>query len=243
MSLLEHLEELRQRLIRGVIGLLMATGMSFLWAPEICRFFAQPIYRFLPPGTKLVFLSVTDPFLLYFRTALIFGAFLVCPYWLWEIWGFVAPGLYPRERRWAGPFVILGWMFFLAGGAFGYTVAFPAAVEFLLQVPGDDFLPMIAADRYYSFLLTILLGLGLMFELPVLLVLLAKLGIVSSRFLFRHFRHAILVIVLVSAVITPTSDLVNLALFAVPTTALYLLGALGARLVEPRPIEENTTSG
>ncbi len=243
MTLLEHLEELRRRLIRVLVGLLVATGIGLLWAPEICRFFAQPIYPFLPPGTKLAFLSVTDPFLLYFRTALVFGVFLGFPYFLWEVWGFVAPGLYPRERRWAGPFVILGWFFFLAGGTFGFLVAFPAAVEFLLQVPGEDFQAVITADRYYSFLLTILLGLGLMFELPVLLVLLAKLGLVSSRFLWKHFRHAVLVIVLVAALLTPTSDLVNLGLFAVPTMALYILGVLGARLVEPRSREREAPSG
>lgn len=234
MSLVEHLEELRRRLLRAVLVLLATTAASLVWAPEICRFLARPIYRFLPEGSKLAFLSVTDPFLLYFRTALLAGTFLAFPYFLWEAWGFIAPGLYPQERRWVGPFIGLGWAFFLAGGAFGLYVAFPAAVEFLLRVPGEDFQPVITADRYYGFLLTILLGLGLMFELPVILVLLAKVGLVSSRFLWKNFRYAVLAIVAAAALITPTSDLVNLALFAVPTIVLYVLGIAGARLVEPK---------
>jgi sec-independent protein translocase protein TatC len=234
MSLLDHLEELRRRLIRGLLALFAGMALCFAWAPEICRFLAVPIYEVLPPGTKLAFLGVTDPFLLYFKAALLAGAFLAFPAILWQAWQFVAPGLYPKERRWAGPFVALGWLFFLGGGAFAYWIAFPMTVEFLLNVGAGDFLPVITAERYYGFLLTIVLGLGLMFELPVVIVLLAKIGLVSARTLLKQFRWAVLAIFVVAALITPTSDLVNLSLFAVPTIALYLLGVAGAWLVEPR---------
>jgi len=234
MSLLEHLEELRKRLIRSILALVAGMAVCLSWAPEICRWLARPIQEFLPEGTKLAFLGVTDPFLLYFKTALLAGTFLAFPWLLWEVWRFVSPGLYPKERLWAGPFVVLGWLFFLGGGAFAYWIAFPRAVQFLMEIAGPDLMPVITVERYYGFLLTIVLGLGLMFELPIILVLLAKIGLVTPRFLLRHFRWAVLIIFVVAAVITPTSDIVNLSLFAVPTIGLYLLGILGAWMVSPR---------
>ncbi len=232
MSLLEHLEELRTRIIRSLVALILAVFGCFAWAPEICRFFARPIYEMglLPPGQKLTFLAVTDPFLLYFKTSLMAGAFIAFPVILYQTWGFIAPGLYPKERRWALPFVVSGWTFFVGGGAFAYLIAFPFAVRFLIEM-GGDFTPLITADRYYGFLLTIMLGLGLMFELPIVIVLLAKIGLVTPRFLMRHFRWAVLIIFVVAAIITPTSDVVNLCLFAVPTIGLYLLGTAAAWLV------------
>jgi sec-independent protein translocase protein TatC len=233
MSLLEHLEELRQRILRALVALGVGVALCLNWAPEILRFLAAPIYRFLPPGTKLAVLGVTDPFLLYFKTALLAGTFVAFPAILWQVWAFVAPGLYRRERRWVGPFVALGWLFFLGGGAFAYLVAFPFTVQFLLEMTGD-FEPVITADRYYGFLLTIVLGLGVMFELPLMLTLLARVRVVSWRFLLRHFRWAVLAIFVVAAILTPTADIVNLCVFAVPTIALYLLGIAGAALVAPR---------
>jgi len=233
MSLMEHLEELRKRILRSILALAIGVAATMNWAPEILRFMAVPIYRFLPPGAKLAVLGVTDPFLLYFKTALLAGIFLAFPAILWQAWQFVAPGLYVKERRWIGPFVLLGWMFFLAGGAFAYYVAFPFTVKFLLEMAGD-FQPIITADRYYGFLLTIVLGLGVMFELPLVLTLAARVGLVSARFLLRHFRWAVLIIFVVSAVLTPTGDIINLSIFAVPTIGLYLLGVIGAAIAGKR---------
>ena len=233
MSLMEHLEELRKRILRSILALAIGVAATMNWAPEILRFMAVPIYRFLPPGSKLAVLGVTDPFLLYFKTALLAGTFLAFPAILWQAWQFVAPGLYVKERRWIGPFVLLGWMFFLAGGAFAYYVAFPFTVKFLLEMAGD-FQPIITADRYYGFLLTIVLGLGVMFELPLALTLAARVGLVSARFLLRHFRWAVLIIFVVSAVLTPTGDVINLSIFAVPTIGLYLLGVIGAAIAGKR---------
>jgi sec-independent protein translocase protein TatC len=233
MSLLDHLEELRKRIIRSLLALLVGVVVCLNWAPEILRFLAVPIYRFMPPGSKLAVLGVTDPFMLYFRTALLAGTFLCFPALLWQAWQFVAPGLYAKERRWIGPFVMLGWIFFLAGGAFAYYVAFPFTVKFLLEMAGD-FQPVITADRYYGFLTTIVLGLGLMFELPLVLTLAARVGLVSARFLLRHFRWAVIIIVFIAAIITPTGDAINLSIFAVPTILLYLMGVAGAAIVGKR---------
>ncbi|HSM12603.1 MAG TPA: twin-arginine translocase subunit TatC [Thermoanaerobaculia bacterium] len=233
MSLLEHLEELRRRILYALLALVVAVAACFNWAPELLRFLARPVYRFLPPGSKLAVLGVTDPFILYFKSSLLAGVFVAFPFLLWQLWRFVAPGLYKKERRWIGPFVVIGWLFFIGGGAFAYYVAFPFTVEFLLGLAGD-FEPVITADRYYGFLLTIVLGLGLMFELPIVLTLAGRIGLVTPRFLLRHFRWAVLLIVVAAALLTPTADIVNLALFAVPTIGLYLLGVLGVALVRPR---------
>ena len=229
MSLLDHLEELRKRLVWSIVALFVAVVACFAWAREICRFFAQPIYEtgLLPPGQKLAFLAVTDPFVLYFKVSLLAGLFVAAPVILYQAWAFISPGLYPKERRWAAPFVGLGWIFFIAGGVFAYLVAFPLAVRFLLEM-GADFTAVITVDRYYGLLLTMVLGLGLMFELPIVLTLLAKIGLVTPRFLIRNFRWAVLVIFVVAAIITPTADILNLCVFAVPTIALYLLGTAAA---------------
>jgi sec-independent protein translocase protein TatC len=233
MTLLQHLEELRQRLLKSLLALVVCVAGVFSWAPELCRVMAAPIYRFLPPGTKLAVLGVTDPFLIYFKTSLLAGTFFACPFILWQAWRFVAPGLFEKERKWIGPFILLGWAFFIAGGMFAYYVAFPFTVDFLLQMAGD-FQPVITAERYYGFMLTIVLGLAVMFELPLALTLAAKVGVTNARFLLRHFRWAVLIIFVAAAILTPTADIVNLALFAVPTIGLYLLGVAGAALVGRR---------
>ena len=149
---------------------------------------------------------------------------------LYQFWRFVSPGLYRRERLYAVPFVFLGSFFFLAGGAFAYYVAFPFAVEFLIEM-GEAFEPTITVTHYFGFLLLIMLGLGLMFELPIVIFFLAQIGIVTPRFLMRHFRWAVLGIFIIAALLTPTPDVVNLCIFALPTIGLYLLGVAAAALV------------
>lgn len=232
MGLLDHLEELRQRLIRAVVALFVAFLVCWPLADRIYAFLARPIYAHLPEDTKLAFLGVSDPFMIYVKVAFLAAIFLASPVVLWQLWSFVAPGLYRRERRLAAPFIVCGSLLFLGGGAFAYYVAFPFAVEFLLGM-GEQFEPTITVTSYLSFLMTVILGLGLMFELPTVIFFLARLGIVTPRFLLRHFRWAVLIIFVVSALITPTPDVVNLLLFALPTLALYLLGIAVAALFGP----------
>ena len=166
MTLIQHLEELRNRILRSLLALAIAFGVSFFFAKPIFRFLQRPIIKYLPEGKKLVFLKVTDPFVLYMKVAALAGLFLVLPYVLFQIWRFVAPGLYRQEKRYSIPFIVFGSFFFLAGGVFAYYVAFPYAVQFLINV-GEDFEPAITGPSYLSFLLTVILGMSLMFELPV----------------------------------------------------------------------------
>jgi sec-independent protein translocase protein TatC len=228
MSLLEHLEELRKRLLWSILALSLAFVPCWTYHEEIFNFLQAPLKA---RHLKLSFLGFTDPFILYFKVAALASLFLASPFVLYQIWAFVAPGLYRRERRLALPFVLLTTFFFLAGGAFGYYVAFPYAADFLLGI-GKNFEPVITIEKYFGFILTVLLGLGLMFELPIFILLLSLIGVVTPRFLLRYFRHAVVIIFIVAAVITPTPDVVNLCIMAVPALGLYILGIGGAFLAD-----------
>jgi sec-independent protein translocase protein TatC len=231
MSLLDHLEELRKRLFASILAIAVAFFACWAVARPIFGFLAAPIYRYLPPGEKLAFLGVTDAFMLYVKVAGLAAIFVASPVVLYQVWRFVSPGLYARERRMAVPFIVSGTGFFLAGGAFAYYVAFPFAVQFLLEM-GEDFKPVITVERYFSFLMTVILGLGVMFELPVLIVLLSMIGLVTPQFLLRKMRWAVLIIAFLSALLTPTPDIFNMSLFFFPTMGLYLLGIAGSLLVQ-----------
>ncbi len=232
MSLLEHLEELRNRILKSVVALLVGFLVCWGFAKPIFAFLSRPVVDLLPDG-KLIFLDVTEPFLLYVKVALLAGTFLTSPFVLYQIWRYVAPAFYRDELPWAAMFVMSGSLLFVAGGAFAYWVVFPQAVEFLVGV-GSDMTAAVTGVSYLSFLMTIVLGLGLMFELPLLVVMLSRMGVVTPRFLLKHFRWAVVIIFTVAAIITPTPDVFNLCLFAVPTLGLYLLGVAVGALVAPK---------
>lgn len=230
MTLLDHLEELRRRIVYSLIALGLGIAGAWGFREQIFAFLARPIQPYLPEGRKLAFLAVTDPFTIYFKMSALVGLFAVSPFLIYQVYAFVAPGLYRRERRAAVPFVLCGTLFFLMGGYFAYRVAFPFAVEFLLGM-GESFEAIITVQKYFGFLMTMVLGLGLMFELPIFLFLLATLGVVTPGFLLRHFRWAVLIIFTIAAIVTPTPDVVNLCIFALPTIGLYLLGVGAAWVV------------
>ncbi len=229
MTVMEHLEELRKRIVRALIAPAIAFTVCWAFRDRIADYLARPIYEVLPEGTKLAFLGISDPFVLYFKMTALVAFFAASPFVFYQVWRFVAPGLHQHERRHALPFVVATTLFFLAGGYFAYKVAFPFAVEFLIGM-GASFDPVITADRYYRFLMYVIFGLGLMFELPILIFLLATLGVVTPRFLMRHFRWAVILIFVLAAFVTPTPDVVNLCVFAVPTIGLYLLGVGAAAI-------------
>lgn len=230
MSLMEHLEELRSRILWSLIGFVVAFIPCWVYVEDIFDFLERPIVKLLPAGKKLAYTGITDPFLLYFKVAALATLFLAAPFFLYQLWRFISPGLYRHERLYAIPFLFFGSFFFLSGGAFAYYVAFPYAAQFLLGM-ATHFEPVITIERYFGFLLTVILGLGLMFELPILIFLLSVLGVVTPGFLLRNFRWAVVIIFVVSAIITPTPDVVNLCLFAVPALFLYLLGVGAAAVV------------
>lgn len=234
MTLLEHLEELRRRI--GVSLLAVSAGFLACWyfAKPIFAWLSRPLTQFLPPGDKLAFTGLVDPFMLYIKVAVLAGIFVASPIILYQLWLFVAPGLYRQERRVVFPFMFFTTAFFLAGGYFGYAIAFPMVCRFLLQV-GSDFRQVITVNEYFSMASKVILGLGLVFELPILILFLARIGVVTHRFLLKQFRFAVLVIFIVAAVITPTPDIATQSVFAVPMVGLYLLGVLVAWLFGKKP--------
>ena len=223
MGFFEHLEEFRRRLIVSLLALAVTFVIAWSRATWLFEILARPVRRFLPPDQSLAYTTLTEPFLLYFRVALLGGLILSSPVILWQLWLFVAPALYRREKRWALPFLFASVLFFLAGCAFGYFQALPLVVGFLVRM-GSSFQAVITINEYLSTATKIILGLGLCFETPILIFFLARMGIVSERWLLAKFKYAVLLIFIISAVITPTPDVTTQAVFAVPMILLYLLG-------------------
>ncbi len=228
MSFLEHLEELRKRLWWSCVAVAAAFAVALPYARRILDFFLMPV-RPLLGDNRPVYLELTEPFMLYMKVAFLASLFLASPIVLHQLWAFVSPGLYPRERRYAAPFILSGTLFFLLGGAFGYYLGFPTACRFLLSV-AEGFQPALRISTLFSFESKIILGLGLVFELPTVIALLARLGLITPGFLWRHFKYAILIIFIVAAVITPTPDVITQLVFAAPMILLYLIGILFAHL-------------
>lgn len=229
MTLLEHLDELRRRLVVSVVTLFVAFLGCWTYSRQIFDWLAVPITEALPKGEKLAFTALADPFMLYVKVAALAAVFVASPVLLLQVWLFVRPGLYSRERRLAVPFIVFTTLFFLGGGYFGYLVAFPMVVRFLLGV-GQDFQAVITIQSYFSMMSKILLGLGLVFEMPMLIFFFARLGLVTARQLVRWFRWAVLAIFVIAAVITPTPDVATQTVFAVPMIILYLVGVVVAAL-------------
>jgi sec-independent protein translocase protein TatC len=201
-------------------------GISWTFADDIYAGLAGPVTEILTElgyESQLVYTSPTAPFTLYVRLAMLAGLFVASPYALYQVWKFISPGLYPHEKRYAVPFVTLCSGLFIAGGAFAYFVAFPAALRFLLTF-AHQFRPMLTVNEYFSLAVTIILGLAIVFELPVLLLVLTFLRLVTPRFLLRNSRYAILLIFIAAAFITPTPDIPTMMLFALPLTGLYFFG-------------------
>lgn len=223
MTFLEHLEDLRKRLLWSFVA--VAAGFLACWwrAKEIFQFLSEPVLKALPAGTKLAYTQLTEPFMLYINVALIAGIFVASPVLLWQLWLFVAPGLYKREKKWVVPFVVSSVVFFVGGGYFGYAVAFPMVAGFLVST-GTDFQPVLRIEDYLDIVTKVLLGMGIVFETPLLIFFLARVGVVDEKWLLAKFRYAVLIIFIVSALITPTPDIATQSAFALPMCALYLLG-------------------
>jgi sec-independent protein translocase protein TatC len=241
MGFLEHLEELRKRLWWSLLFVGVAFAASLSYARRILDFFLAPIRPYLG-GTKPVFLDLTEPFLLYMKVAFLAALFLASPFVLYQAWAFISPGLYPKERRYALPFILFATIFFLLGGAFGYYVGFPTACRFLLGI-AEGFQPALRIGALFSFESKIVLGMGLVFELPTVIYFLARLGLVTAGFLWRQFKYAILIIFIVAAVITPTPDMVTQCVFAAPMILLYLIGILVAHFFGRARTPETPTDG
>ncbi len=222
MPLLAHLDELRSRLLRILAVFVVLLCLAWFWSDDILHWLLRPIGEHIEEGS-LVYIHLTEPFVIYMKASALLATFLVVPYLLWELWCFVSPGLYRHERRWVVPFLAAGTLCFIGGGAFGYYVATPYAVRWLVGL-GTGYTAAVTLRSAFQFQSQMLLGMGAVFELPVVIFLLARLGIVTPGFLLRHFQIAVLIIAAAAALITPTGDILTMSIFAAPMIALYLIG-------------------
>jgi sec-independent protein translocase protein TatC len=236
MSFLEHLEELRKRIIYSIISVAVGFFVCWGYAERIFGLMQQPIMIALKRNgmpEKLVYLSPTEPFNLYLKIGLMAGVFVAAPFILYQVWMFISPGLYRNERTYVVPFMISTIALFVGGGYFGYKLVYPQALEFLIGY-GKQFQPMITINEYTDLFLTIILGLGAVFELPILVFFMALMGVVTAGWMWRNLRYSILAIFTIAAILTPTTDILNMCVFAAPMIVLYLLSIGIAYFVHPK---------
>jgi sec-independent protein translocase protein TatC len=237
MSFMEHLEELRSRLIKVLIGMGVAFIISLAFAGPLWKVIAAPAVQALttlginPP--ELVAITPMEQFnTIWVKIPLLCAAFLASPWVLYQVWAFISPGLYRRERRWAVPFIVCSAGLFILGGLFAYYVAFRYGLTFLLGIGmGVGVRPMVSISTYSDMFVNVILGVSLVFELPVLIFFLTLLRVVNPHFLLTHSRYAILAIFILAAVITPTPDAFNMMLFATPMCLLFFVGIFASYLL------------
>ena len=231
-TFIEHLQELRTRLVRALLGVAAGTAAVGYWSERIYRWLMEPVIRSLPESQRhLNYTSYLEPFFVYLKVAIYGGVFLAAPWVLWQLWLFVAPGLYKREKRVVVPFLVSGSLLFYSGAAFCYLLIMPYAFPALAQIAGEDMTPILTMKEQLTLVLAMMLGFGVVFEVPVIIAFLSMVGLVSADFLARHRRVAVVVNVGLAAIITPTGDPFNLALMAVPMIVFYEVGVLLARLL------------
>jgi sec-independent protein translocase protein TatC len=227
MPFMEHLGELRIRIVRALIALLIGLGIALPFSERITDFLARPVTKL---GHKLVFTAPGEAFWVQMKVALITGLFISAPGILWQVWAFIAPGLHAHEKKYAAPFVIMGSIMFLAGGAFALFVVTPYAIAFLLSYARSTLQPMITIQNHIDFMLKFTLAFGAVFELPLILTILARIGVVNAKLLAKNRKYAILGAFIAGAILTPTPDAFNQALMAGPLIILYEVGIVCARL-------------
>lgn len=230
MTIAGHLEELRRRLGLCLLAWLVATGASLAYAGQLIAWLHRPAVRDIP---QLAALSPTEPLIAYIRVAVLGGFVLAMPVWLAQLWGFVRPGLKPSEQLLGVTMIWWGSAQFFLGAAVAYYVLLPVSLRVLLSVGAHTILPIISVDRYLSFSTSLLVWCGVVFELPVVLSVLAKVGIVTPEWLRQQRPYAVLVLVIVAALITPTTDPVNLLLMVIPLLGLYEVSIVIARWMRP----------
>jgi sec-independent protein translocase protein TatC len=229
LPLTAHLQELRKRLILSFIAVGAGFVFCYVFAESIFNILAAPLIERMPTGGSLIFTSVAEAFFTYMKVAFIAGLILTSPFVLYQIWAFVAPGLYRHEKRYVVPFVLAGSFFFALGILFGYFVALPVGFKFLLSYATDFIKPMPSMKEYLSFSIKFLLAFGLIFEFPVVLVLLARIGVVDAKTLARQRKYAILLIFVFAAVLTPP-DVISQVMVALPLMGLYELSIILSRI-------------
>jgi sec-independent protein translocase protein TatC len=240
MSFLEHLDELRRRIVNACIAIGVGVVAGFFFIDRIFNFLLAPARSVLPPGTAMIYTQPGEAFGLYITVSLISGAVLASPFIMYQVWLFIAPGLYSNEKKFAIPFVLFSTLGFVSGAAFNHYVAFPFIMAFFASFNSIDLRFMPKLDDVFGLYTKMLIGIGIVFQMPTVVFFLAKMRMVTARFLIRNFKFAFLLIFIVAAVITPTGDPMTQMIFAAPMVALYGLSIIVAWAVAPRRIADTS---
>jgi sec-independent protein translocase protein TatC len=235
MTLTEHLEELRWCILKSVLAVVLASGICYFFSDAIFGLIVAPLRRSLQPGQNLIGTSVTEAFFVEIKVALAAGVLFSCPVIFYQIWRFVAPGLSGRERKLVIPFVLCATFFFVAGAAFCYRFVLPVAFKYFIeQYESMGVSPAIRIGEYFTFFFRMILAFSVTFELPVFTFFLVRVGIWDYRFMLRSFRYALVIIFVIAAMLTPTPDVINQSLLAVPMLVLYVL-SIGIAYIWRKP--------
>ena len=234
MSFLEHLDELRKRIISALLAVAVGVLVGFAFIKPLGEFLQGPTLRVLPPGSRMIYTQPGEAFSFYVQIALISGTVLAAPIVMYQVWLFIAPGLYANEKKLAIPFVAMSTTGFILGALFNHYIVFPWMMSFFASFNTPDLVFMPKLEDVFSLYTKMLLGMGVVFQMPTVVYFLAKMKLVTWKFLVRKFKYAILFIFVAAAVITPSGDMITQTIFAAPMVALYLLSILIAWLVRPK---------
>jgi sec-independent protein translocase protein TatC len=253
MSFLEHLGDLRKKITVSLIALCITFVIAFNYSEDIMKFLMFPLrytldfsvrkmymyyaYHDKLQTTKLIFLSPAEGFWMNMKIAMVAALILALPVIFQQLWSFISPGLHVKEKKYVVPFVLIATVLFLVGGSFCFFIVLPFAMEFLLTYKvGDFMMPMLSVGQYVDFCLKFILAFGAVFELPIIIIFLTKMGFVTPKTLAKHRKYAILIAFIVAALLTPTPDAFNQTLMAVPMIILYEVGILMSRIfIRPAP--------
>jgi sec-independent protein translocase protein TatC len=222
MSFLEHLDELRKRIIYAAISIFVGFIIAFIFIQQLFDFVMKPLQAGLPAGQHLIYTEPTEAFVLYLTIAGIAGAVIALPLVMTQVWLFIAPGLYSHEKKMAIPFVLLSSICFVAGAAFSHYIVFPLTWKFFVSFTSDYITFMPRIEPAFALYIKMILAFGLVFQMPTLVLFLARMGMVTAGFLWRHTKYALLIIVIVSAIVTPDGGGVSLVAMSIPLFFLYL---------------------
>jgi sec-independent protein translocase protein TatC len=229
---MEHLTELRSRIVHSAAYLFGGAIIAYIFHTRIIAALQKPL---TDVGQKMTMTHPLDSIDILIKVSIYCGAIIASPFILYQLWLFISPGMYSNEKRFVWPFMFTTIALFLAGAWFGYALVLPGAMKVLLLGFGQQYNHMITIEEYTSFFLSVIIGLGITFELPIVIFFLALFGIVDGKFLLKHFRYAVLAIFLLAAIICPMPDPISMCIFASPMLALYFIGVLGAFLVRAEP--------
>ena len=235
---LSHLEELRKRLITCAIAVGIGFVISYIFSERLFRILISPLMRVMPEGDRLIFTNLPEMFLTYLKTALVTGILFVAPVIFYQLWMFIAPGLYQNEKRFVVPFVVFSTILFVGGALFGYFIVFPFGFKFFLGFANEYIQALPSVKQYFSFSIKLLFAFGIVFELPVVIFFLSKMGLVTPEFLKKKRKYALLLTFVMAAILTPP-DVITQLMMAGPLILLYEIGIIIARIARRRKVTKN----